>query len=144
MAPCFLRDPKHRVFFFLTRVPAQAPVLLRPPERPSRGSLLTLGVATVARRQGAKNPTEREMATAAPAAATAATATAAASGGGNAARPCQTQQQQQQQHDPDADACWICLDGPREGSPLVAPCQCPRLVHQACLAKWQLTSAGKK
>lgn len=50
----------------------------------------------------------------------------------------------QSSNDPDADACWICLDGSREGSPLVAPCQCPRLVHQACLAKWQLTSAGKK
>lgn len=46
--------------------------------------------------------------------------------------------------DADADACWICLDGARDGSPLVAPCQCPRLVHRACLAKWQLTSAGKK
>jgi hypothetical protein len=46
--------------------------------------------------------------------------------------------------EPDADACWICLDGARDGSPLVAPCQCPRLVHRACLAKWQLTSAGKK
>ena len=44
----------------------------------------------------------------------------------------------------DADACWICLDGARDGSPLVAPCQCPRLVHRACLAKWQLTSAGKE
>jgi len=44
----------------------------------------------------------------------------------------------------DPDACWICLDGARDGSPLVAPCQCPRLVHRACLAKWQLTSAGKK
>lgn len=41
------------------------------------------------------------------------------------------------------DICFICLDGPREKEPLVHPCSCPRRVHAACLAKWQLTSAGR-
>ena len=39
------------------------------------------------------------------------------------------------------DACYICLSN--EG-PLVHPCSCPRVVHAACLAKWQLNCAGKE
>jgi E3 ubiquitin-protein ligase DOA10 len=42
------------------------------------------------------------------------------------------------------ETCWICLDGPKEDHPLVRPCSCPRTVHASCLAKWQLTSAGRK
>lgn len=45
--------------------------------------------------------------------------------------------------DPDA-CCWICLAGEAEG-PLVHPCACPkRVAHRACLARWQLTSAGRE
>lgn len=40
--------------------------------------------------------------------------------------------------------CFICLDGPRPGEPLEHPCCCPRAVHAVCLAKWQLTSAGRE
>uniref|UniRef100_A0A383VT68 RING-CH-type domain-containing protein n=1 Tax=Tetradesmus obliquus TaxID=3088 RepID=A0A383VT68_TETOB len=43
----------------------------------------------------------------------------------------------------DFDVCFICLDGPRQQEPLVSPCSCPRKVHAACLAKWQLNCAGK-
>lgn len=41
--------------------------------------------------------------------------------------------------------CWICLvEGPGEdGAPLVQPCKCPRACHQTCMARWQLTCAGK-
>ncbi|KAF8073095.1 hypothetical protein HT031_000756 [Scenedesmus sp. PABB004] len=41
------------------------------------------------------------------------------------------------------DVCFICLDGPRPAEALVHPCSCPRKVHAACLAKWQLNCAGK-
>lgn len=44
----------------------------------------------------------------------------------------------------DAPACWICLDGPTSSKPLLTPCKCiSRPVHRACLARWQLHSAGK-
>lgn len=42
------------------------------------------------------------------------------------------------------EVCYICLDGPRPGEPLVRPCTCPRCVHHHCLAKWQLNCAGKE
>lgn len=42
------------------------------------------------------------------------------------------------------DACWVCLDGHSPINPLIKPCMCPsRLVHQSCLARWQLQQAGK-
>ncbi len=37
--------------------------------------------------------------------------------------------------------CWICLD---LGGELVYPCRCPRMAHKACLARWQLQSAGTR
>ena len=43
------------------------------------------------------------------------------------------------------DACWVCLDvegQPGDGS-LFQPCNCPRVVHPLCLARWQLRSAGR-
>ncbi|KAK9811096.1 hypothetical protein WJX73_002158 [Symbiochloris irregularis] len=39
------------------------------------------------------------------------------------------------------DVCWICL---LEGDELVRPCACPRYAHVACLARWQLQSAGTR
>lgn len=45
--------------------------------------------------------------------------------------------------DADDACCWICLSDAGDG-PLVQPCACPRFTHQACLARWQLVSAGKK
>ncbi|KAI8462876.1 MAG: hypothetical protein J3K34DRAFT_164013 [Monoraphidium minutum] len=45
-------------------------------------------------------------------------------------------------HDCDENQCWICLGGIEAGD-LVQPCSCPRLVHRQCMARWQLTSAGK-
>lgn len=42
------------------------------------------------------------------------------------------------------DFCWICMEGERPGSPLVQRCACPRVVHDKCIARWQLQSAGKK
>lgn len=41
------------------------------------------------------------------------------------------------------DACWICLEADLPNEQLVKPCDCPRLVHIRCLARWQLQSAGK-
>lgn len=41
--------------------------------------------------------------------------------------------------DPDA-CCYICLSAEGE---LIRPCSCPRYTHGACLAKWQLVSAGR-
>lgn len=43
----------------------------------------------------------------------------------------------------DNDICWICLDGDSPEKPLELPCRCPRKVHLACLARWQLQSAGR-
>jgi hypothetical protein len=42
------------------------------------------------------------------------------------------------------EVCWICLVGAMEEAPLEYPCSCPRLVHKACLARWQLQSAGRR
>ncbi|KAI8465739.1 MAG: hypothetical protein J3K34DRAFT_525116 [Monoraphidium minutum] len=39
--------------------------------------------------------------------------------------------------------CWICLGPAAAGAPLAAPCACPRPVHGACLARWQLQQAGR-
>ena len=44
---------------------------------------------------------------------------------------------------PAQDVCWICLGGPEEGD-LVAPCCCPRLLHAACLARWQLRRLSRQ
>ena len=41
----------------------------------------------------------------------------------------------------DCPVCWICLD---MGGELVYPCRCPRMAHKACLARWQLQSAGTR
>ncbi|KAF8067382.1 hypothetical protein HT031_002430 [Scenedesmus sp. PABB004] len=38
------------------------------------------------------------------------------------------------------EVCWICL----EGGDIASVCNCPRKVHQACLARWQLHSAGRQ
>lgn len=39
------------------------------------------------------------------------------------------------------DQCWICLSSEK---PFIRQCACPsRLVHQACLAQWQIVSAGR-
>jgi E3 ubiquitin-protein ligase DOA10 len=46
--------------------------------------------------------------------------------------------------DCDGDVCWICLESEAEGNPLKQVCGCPRKVHQPCMARWQLHSAGKK
>mmetsp|Transcript_2518 Transcript_2518/g.6705 ORF Transcript_2518/g.6705 Transcript_2518/m.6705 type:complete len:300 (+) Transcript_2518:1592-2491(+) len=40
------------------------------------------------------------------------------------------------------ELCWICLDGDTRANPLSRPCKCPRFSHAACLARWQLQSAG--
>ena len=56
-----------------------------------------------------------------------------------------------------ASCCWICLGGDgtsatdglagdgagTAAAPLERPCACPRRVHRACLARWQLQSAGR-
>ena len=46
--------------------------------------------------------------------------------------------------DDQSATCWICL-GNNEGTcgNLVKPCACPRHVHDKCLARWQLQSAGQ-
>jgi hypothetical protein len=42
------------------------------------------------------------------------------------------------------EICWICLDDcDTERHSLMSPCQCPRKVHQQCLARWQLQQAGR-
>eukprot|EP00877_Chromochloris_zofingiensis_P003002 jgi/Chrzof1/12702/Cz07g04170.t1 len=43
----------------------------------------------------------------------------------------------------DLDVCWICLEAATASKPLQQVCKCPRKVHEACLARWQLHSAGK-
>lgn len=40
----------------------------------------------------------------------------------------------------DTACCWICLES---HPPLVTPCKCPRLVHSACLAQWQLSQVSR-
>lgn len=42
----------------------------------------------------------------------------------------------------DEECCWICLSSERRD--LVHPCSCPRVAHRACIAHWQLVSAGKE
>ena len=44
----------------------------------------------------------------------------------------------------DAPICWICLDGAKNESALMRPCNCPRYAHGGCLARWQLQSAGSR
>lgn len=41
------------------------------------------------------------------------------------------------------EACWICFDETNGAHQLDSPCNCPRKVHRACLARWQLQQAGK-
>ena len=41
------------------------------------------------------------------------------------------------------EVCWICLGEADENKPLLSVCKCPRPVHAACAARWQLQSAGK-
>jgi len=43
-----------------------------------------------------------------------------------------------------AHCCWVCLAPDDQAQPLVQPCRCPRPVHQACLARWQLQSVGRR
>eukprot|EP00882_Tetradesmus_deserticola_P003050 GHRQ01003238.1.p1 GENE.GHRQ01003238.1~~GHRQ01003238.1.p1 ORF type:complete len:189 (+),score=33.77 GHRQ01003238.1:135-701(+) len=43
----------------------------------------------------------------------------------------------------DSDCCWICLCGQDAGE-LASVCSCPRRVHEKCLARWQLHSAGRR
>lgn len=45
--------------------------------------------------------------------------------------------------DQDSDCCWICLCGEEAGE-LASVCSCPRRVHEKCLARWQLHSAGRR
>jgi hypothetical protein len=42
------------------------------------------------------------------------------------------------------DVCWVCLGESTSSEPLTCPCRCPRPVHAACLARWQLHSAGSR
>ncbi|KAL3130999.1 hypothetical protein ABBQ38_000323 [Trebouxia sp. C0009 RCD-2024] len=44
----------------------------------------------------------------------------------------------------DTPICWICLDGAKNESALMRPCNCPRYAHGGCLARWQLQSAGSR
>lgn len=43
-----------------------------------------------------------------------------------------------------AEVCWVCLGESTCSEPLSYPCKCPRPVHGACLARWQLHSAGSR
>lgn len=42
------------------------------------------------------------------------------------------------------EQCWICLESGSTTHRLVRPCACPRFVHECCMARWQLQSAGKE
>lgn len=42
------------------------------------------------------------------------------------------------------ELCWICLEGASSDANLVQHCACPRVVHDKCMARWQLQSAGKE
>lgn len=45
----------------------------------------------------------------------------------------------------EGDCCWICLDDASDEKPLQRmPCRCPRFAHAACVARWQLRSAGTR
>ena len=41
-------------------------------------------------------------------------------------------------------SCWVCLGPGDQAQPLAQPCRCPRPIHQACLARWQLQSVGRR
>lgn len=43
----------------------------------------------------------------------------------------------------ESEICWICLEGATDKAPLARVCACPRPCHEACLARWQLHSAGR-
>lgn len=38
--------------------------------------------------------------------------------------------------------CYFCLEGRKTNDILMMPCECPRLVHKSCLAKWRSTKNG--
>ncbi|EFJ49279.1 hypothetical protein VOLCADRAFT_59577 [Volvox carteri f. nagariensis] len=38
------------------------------------------------------------------------------------------------------ETCWICFDSSSQSRKLVKPCLCPRYVHSACLAQWQVSA----
>lgn len=43
------------------------------------------------------------------------------------------------------ECCWICLgETDNEFNKLIKPCNCPRVAHQFCIAKWQLVSNTHK
>jgi hypothetical protein len=43
------------------------------------------------------------------------------------------------------NTCWICLDDDnQEDNPLIKACDCPRLAHAKCIARWQFHSAGRE
>ncbi|GIL89711.1 hypothetical protein Vretifemale_17490 [Volvox reticuliferus] len=45
--------------------------------------------------------------------------------------------------DSDVDECWICLSSEPPGT-LARVCDCPRVSHRECLARWQLTNYGRR
>lgn len=46
--------------------------------------------------------------------------------------------------EPSDSMCWICLErNCSSAGKLVQPCSCPRFVHEKCIARWQLQSAGR-
>lgn len=46
-------------------------------------------------------------------------------------------------NDNDRDICWICLDASTAENPITQLCACPKKAHPACVARWQLQSAGR-
>lgn len=42
------------------------------------------------------------------------------------------------------EVCWVCLGAGTPDDELTKPCCCPRLCHAACIARWQLQSAGTR
>ena len=55
---------------------------------------------------------------------------------------CAKRHSQGEDADADAPCCFICLGG-ADAAPLETPCKCPRAVHRACMARWQLQRAGR-
>ncbi|GIL57387.1 hypothetical protein Vafri_12637 [Volvox africanus] len=45
--------------------------------------------------------------------------------------------------DSEIDECWICLSSEPPGT-LARVCDCPRVSHRECLARWQLTNYGRR
>ncbi|GLI67527.1 hypothetical protein VaNZ11_011741 [Volvox africanus] len=45
--------------------------------------------------------------------------------------------------DSEIDECWICLSSDPPGT-LARVCDCPRVSHRECLARWQLTNYGRR